>query len=67
MFNNKYVHKWVSIFNEILMNIFSNFTPNKLVTFDDRDPSWMNDFVKSKIKWKNQLYKTHNEKQLEMQ
>ena len=67
MFNNKYVHKWVSIFNEILMNVFSNFTPNKLVTLDDRDSPWMNDFVKSKIKWKNQLYKTHNEKQLEMQ
>ena len=41
------------------MNIFSNFTPNKLVTFDDRDPPWMNDFVKSKIKWKNQLYKIY--------
>ena len=67
MFNNKYVHKWVSIFNEILMNVFSNFTPNKLVTLDDRDSPWMNDFVKSKIKWKNQLYKTYNEKQLEMQ
>ena len=36
------------------MNIFSNFNPNKLVTFDDRDPPWMNDFVKSKIKWMNQ-------------
>ena len=59
MFNNKSVHKQVSIFNEILMNIFSNFTPNKLVTFDDRDPPWMNDFVKSKIKWKNQLYKIY--------
>ena len=41
------------------MNIFSNFTPNKLVTFDDRDAPWMNDFVKSKIKWKNQLYKIY--------
>ena len=61
MFNNKSVHKQVSIFNEILMNIFSNFTPNKLVTFDDRDPPWMNDFVKSKIKWKNQLYKIYTE------
>ena len=50
MFNNKSVHKQVSIFNVIHMNIFSNFTPNKLVTFDDRDPPWMNDFVKSKIK-----------------
>ena len=44
---------------EILMNIFSNFTPNKLVTFDDRDPPWMIDFVKSKIEWKNQLYKIY--------
>ena len=36
------------------MNIFLNFAPNKL--FDDRDPPWMNDFVKRKIKCKNQLY-----------
>ena len=50
MFNNKSVHKQKSIFNEILMNIFSNFTPDKLVSFDDRDVPWMNDFVKSKIK-----------------
>ena len=41
------------------MNMFSNFTPNKLVTFDDTDPPWMNDFVKSKIKWENQLYMIH--------
>ena len=59
MFNNKSVHKQVSIFNEILMNIFSNFTPNKFVTFDDRYPLWINDFVKSKIEWKNQLYKIY--------
>ena len=32
------------------MNIFSKVTPNKLVTFDDRDPPWLNDFVKAKIK-----------------
>ena len=59
MFNNKQFHKQVSIFNEVLRNIFSNFTPNKLVTFDDRDPPWLNDFVKSKIKWKNQLHKIY--------
>ena len=53
--------KWYprSIFNETLMNIFSNFIPNKYITFDDRDPPWMNDFVKSKIKFKNQLYNTY--------
>ena len=59
MFSKKSVQKQVSIFNETLINIVSNFTPNKLVTFDDRNPPWMNDYVKSKIKWKNQLYNTY--------
>ena len=38
MLNKECVHKQVSIFSVTLLNIFSNFTPNKLVTFDDRDP-----------------------------
>ena len=33
------------------MNIFSNFIPSKCMTFGD--------FVKSKIKFKNQLYNTY--------
>ena len=41
------------------MNIFSNFVRNKYVTFNDRDPPWMNDFVKTKIKLKNQLYNAY--------
>ena len=40
------------------MNIFSNFVPNKLVTFGDSNPPWMNEFIKNKIKWKHQIYKT---------
>ena len=32
------------------MNIFSNFTPNKLVTFHDKDPPWMTEELKEKIK-----------------
>ena len=31
----------VNIFNKTIINIFSNFTSNKLVTFDDKDPPWM--------------------------
>ena len=31
-----------------MINIFSNFVPNKLVTFNDCNPPWMNDFVKIK-------------------
>ena len=59
MFSNRSVHKQVSIFNETLLNIFSNFNLNKLVTFDERNPDCMNDFIKSKIKWKNQLWEIY--------
>ena len=41
------------------MNIFSNFIPNKYIAFNDGDPPWINDFAKTKIKFKNQLYNTY--------
>ena len=31
------------------MNIFSNYIPNKFITVDDRDPPWMNEYIKRKI------------------
>ena len=46
------------------MNSFSNFIPNKYIKSDDRDPFWMNDFVKTKIKFKNQLYNSYIKKWL---
>ena len=27
---------------------FSNFVPNNIVTFDDRDPPWMTEYIKTK-------------------
>ena len=39
--------------------MFSSFTSNKLVTFNDGDPRWINDYVKGNIKWKNQLCILH--------
>ena len=59
LFNNKTVNKKLSILNETIINSFSNFVPNKLVTFDDSDPPWMNDYIKNKIKWKHQIYKIY--------
>ena len=26
------------------------------MTFNDKDPPWMNDFVRNKIKWKNKIH-----------
>ena len=46
----------VELFDEILMNIFSSFIPNKIKTLRDNDPSWMNDDIKIKIKLKHKLY-----------
>ena len=48
MFLNKNTHEQVAIFNDILMNTLSHYIPNKYVTIDDRDPSWMTE--KTKIK-----------------
>ena len=58
-FNNITVNKEFSISNKTIMNIFSNFVPNKLVTFNDNDCPWVNDFIKNQIKWQQQIYKTY--------
>ena len=57
LFFNKNVHEQVSILNRTLINVFSNFIPNKLVTFKDKDPPWMTSNLRHKINWKNSIYK----------
>ena len=57
LFNNKTIDNEVSICSETVINIFSNFVPNKLVTFDENGPPWMNNFIKNKTKWKLLLHK----------
>ena len=56
LFFNKNIHKQISILNRTLMNIFSNSIPNKLVTFNDKDPPWMTPYLRNKINWKNGIY-----------
>ena len=45
-----------------MFNVFSNYTPNKVVTFDDRDPPWMTKFIKFKIQPCNSTYKNYHQK-----
>ena len=59
LFFNKNVHEQVSILNRTLINGFSNFVPNKLVTFNDKDPPWMTSDLRDKINWKNSIYKDY--------
>ena len=55
-FNGEDINSQLDLFNETLMKTFSNFIPNKIKTFRDSDPPWINDDIKSKIKLKHKLY-----------
>ena len=46
----------VALFNETLLNIFSDFIPNITITFTDSAPPWMIEDIKNKIKLKNKFY-----------
>ena len=46
----------VEIFTNSLSEIFSEYIPNKVVKFDDRDPPWMKRELKTAIKRKHRIY-----------
>ena len=46
LFSCKNVKQQVKIFNKTIINVFSNFVPNKLVTFNEKDPPWMTEKTK---------------------
>ena len=54
-FVDKDIISWVKVFNETLMNIFSNFTPDKINVFTDNDIPWKND-INDKVKLKSKFY-----------
>ena len=56
LLDNKNIDSQVPFLNNIILNIFRNFVPKKYITFDDKDPVWMNENIKSKIKVKNNIY-----------
>ena len=55
--SNKDVHQQLNIMNSIMLNVFTNYVSNKVITIDDEDPFWMTDFIKSSIKWPSSIYK----------
>ena len=55
--NNLDVNEQVSVFNETIMSIMSNFVPNELITCDYRDPPWMNWYIKNLIAAINDFHK----------
>ena len=61
LFNHKNIDSQVLTLNETILNIFCNYVPNKYRTIDDKDPIWMNETIKSKIKARNKLYRQYIE------
>ena len=56
LFDNKDINLQVTVLNKTILNVFRNYVPNKYITIDDKDPVWMNDIIKSKIKTKNLFF-----------
>ena len=59
LFDKKDLNAQVITLNETILNVFRNYVPNKYITVDDKDPVWMNEIIKSKMKAKNKLYKQY--------
>ena len=62
LFHNKNVDSQGLLLNDIILDIFRNYIPNRYVTCDGKSPVWMNEKIKSKIKAKNKLYKVYVKK-----
>ena len=56
LISNANVEKQVNTLNDTLFNFFSNFVRSKVITVDDRDPPWVNEEIKCKIKSKNKTF-----------
>ena len=54
------VNKKVDILNECLKNIVHDFIPNRIIKSNYRDPPWMTDVIKIKLKERSYLTKTYN-------
>ena len=51
----------ISLLNGTILNVFQNHLPSKYITVNDKDPAWINENIKLKIKTKtcstNNIYR----------
>ena len=62
LISNKSANQRVITFNETVMNVFSNFVPNKFMTFNDQDAPWMTSSIKDKINYRSNIYRKYLKK-----
>ena len=56
-FENLSINEKVDLLNAILLNIFRNYIPNKVVKCSYRDPPWLPKLTKSKLKERSKIAK----------
>ena len=49
LFQNKNIHDQLKLLNETIVNIVSNYIPNKFIICNDKDSPWLNDHIKRLI------------------
>ena len=59
LFDKKDLNAQVLTLNEVILNVFRNFVPNKYITIDDKDPVWINETIKNKMKVRNNIFKQY--------
>ena len=59
LFQNENIRDQLKLFNETIVNIVSNYIPNKFITCNDKDPPWLNDHIKQVINLKHEIFKKY--------
>ena len=59
LFDKKDLNAQILTLNEVVLNVFRNYVPNKYITIDDKEPVWMNETIKNKMKVRNNLFKQY--------
>ena len=57
--DKKDLNAQVLALNEVILKVFRNYVPNNYITIDDKDPVWMNETIKNKMKERNNLFKQY--------
>ena len=58
LFSNANVEEQINILIDTLFNVFSNFVEVKSLV-DDKDPPWINDEIKRKLKSNNKTFQQY--------
>ena len=58
-FRNLNINEMVSLFNQTIKNILSNYIPHEAITCDEKDPPWFSKNIKHLIQEKNNTYKNY--------